>query len=121
VASRKNNSFTFRNAIMQNIPFIIYILIAISWTLSPYSTIVNYSAGVRSSRNGGLIVFALLMTFTFGKLGPRVILARLTMSPFPWFNVGAFGPLIGGAILVNLPFFGMYICYVDWLWGQIPS
>jgi hypothetical protein len=56
--------------------------------------------------SGGLIEFALLITFTFGKLGPRVILARLTKSPFPQFNFGAFGPLIGGALLVNLPFLG---------------
>ncbi|KAF8508579.1 Choline/ethanolaminephosphotransferase [Hysterangium stoloniferum] len=104
VASRQKKTFTFRDAIIQHIPFVIYILLAVIWAMSPYSVIVNRPAAVRSSQTGGLIVFALLMTFTFGKLGPRVILARLTMSPFPWFNSGAFLPLIGGAILVNLPY-----------------
>jgi len=109
IASRQKKTFTFRDALMQNIPFIIYVLIAVFWTMSPYSAIVNKPAAALSSQTGALIVFALLITFTFGKLGPRVILARLTMSPFPWFNFGAFLPLIGGAILVNLPFFGIYL------------
>lgn len=101
----KTAAFSLRTALAQNIPFMLYNLIAISWILSPHSTLISHP----HHKSGGLIEFALLITFTFGKLGPRVILARLTKSPFPWFNFGAFGPLIGGAILVNLPFFGMCV------------
>lgn len=107
MARNKTTTLSFRTALSQNIPFLLYNLIAISWILSPYSTLINHP----DHKSGGLIEFALLVTFTFGKLGPRVILARLTKSPFPWFNFGAFGPLIGGAILVNLPFFGMCVWF----------
>ncbi|OCB88938.1 Choline/ethanolaminephosphotransferase [Sanghuangporus baumii] len=51
---------------------------------------------------GGMVEFALLVMFAFGKLGPRIILARLTRSPFPWLNFGAFVPLALGAVYVNL-------------------
>ena len=49
-----------------------------------------------------MVEFVLLVMFAFGKLGPRVILARLTRSPFPWLNFGAFVPLALGAVYVNL-------------------
>jgi len=100
-ASQEKKSFTLRHALVQNVPFILYNVAALSWVLSPFSRILNPSG------QGSFSAFALLITFTFGKLGPRVILARLTKSPFPWFNIGAFGPLILGSLLVNLPLFGM--------------
>ncbi|KAF8583892.1 Choline/ethanolaminephosphotransferase [Ramaria rubella] len=106
-AASKEKTFSFRTALMQNIPFILYNLSAMSWLLSPHSNLISGSNTGDANKAGGLIEFALLMTSTFGKLGPRVILAHLTKSPFPWFNVGAFGPLIGGAILVNLPSLGI--------------
>jgi len=88
---------------MQHAPFIVYNILAVSWILSPYSTLLTEFGNEHGqSGNRGLIEFTLLVTFTFGKLGPRIILARLTRSPFPWFNFGAFGPLIGGVVLVNL-------------------
>ena len=101
----KSKPFSFVSALSQNIPFALYNLLAAFWILSPHSTLINNS----NINTGNLIEFALLITFTFGKLGPRVILARLTKSPFPWFNCGAFCPLLGGAILGNLPLFGLCV------------
>jgi ethanolaminephosphotransferase len=108
-------SLSFRKSLVQHTPFIIYNLLAVSWILSPHSALLtdthkgDKEALYPQSRQGGLIEFALLVTFTFGKLGPRIILSRLTKSPFPWFNFGAFGPLVGGAVIVNLPFLGLCV------------
>ena len=100
---------SFCDSLVQHTPFIVYNLLAISWILSPYSKLLELNKEQGQSGQRGLIEFTLLVTFTFGKLGPRIILARLTRSPFPWFNFGAFGPLIGGVILVNLPALGLCV------------
>jgi len=75
--------------------------------LSPYSSILPNDNNPVEGQRTYLIEFAILVTLAFGKLGPRVILAHLTHSPFPWWNYGAFFPLIGGAVIVNLPYFGI--------------
>lgn len=94
--SRRDSSLPFLPTLKEHIPFFLFIILACSWVLSPASHILNTNKAL-----GGLIEFAVLVTFAFGKLGPRIILARLTRSPFPWFNFGAFVPLAVGAIYVN--------------------
>ncbi|TDL22620.1 Choline/ethanolaminephosphotransferase [Rickenella mellea] len=97
---RRSKSLRFRLTLIQHIPFLIFSTGVFSWVLSPHSSLLTST----SERSRGLInlKFAILITFSFGKLGPRVILAHLTHSSFPRFNFGAFAPLTIGALYVNL-------------------
>ncbi|KAI5121957.1 hypothetical protein M0805_002028 [Coniferiporia weirii] len=103
--SRRGSSQPFLPTLAQHIPFFLFVGLACAWALSPTSHVLAHSLSYSEHRGraiGGLIEFALLVMFAFGKLGPRVILARLTRSPFPWLNFGAFAPLAIGAAYVNL-------------------
>ncbi|EJD03452.1 Choline/ethanolaminephosphotransferase [Fomitiporia mediterranea MF3/22] len=102
--SRRAANQPFLPTLLQHLPFLLFLTLACSWSLSPSSHILSHSLTYASHKGraiGGLIEFALLVMFAFGKLGPRIILARLTRSPFPWLNFGAFVPLAIGAIYVN--------------------
>ncbi|KLO08212.1 Choline/ethanolaminephosphotransferase [Schizopora paradoxa] len=95
---RREASQAFLPTLSQHAPFFTFLFLACSWPLSPSSRILSvHDPDVL----GGLIEYTLLLTFSFGKLGPRIILARLTRSPFPWFNYGAFAPLAIGVVYVN--------------------
>ncbi|KAI8048966.1 hypothetical protein BDF22DRAFT_700475 [Syncephalis plumigaleata] len=74
---RKGTSFTA--ALAELLPMSVYLVSVVSWALSPYSCIL---------RDNHLVLF---------------VTAHLTRMPFPWFTVMML-PLMGGAILVNLPF-----------------
>lgn len=103
--SRRASKQPFFPTLAQHLPFALFVFLACAWALSPTSHILSHSLSYDTHKGraiGGLIEFALLVTFSFGKLGPRIILARLTRSPFPWFNFGAFVPLAVGATYVNL-------------------
>jgi len=53
-----------------------------------------------------LVLFCLTMSFVFGRMTTKIILAHLTRQPFPYWTV-MLTPLVGGAILGNLPRFGL--------------
>jgi ethanolaminephosphotransferase len=46
------------------------------------------------------------MSFVFGRMTTKIILAHLTRQPFPYWTV-MLTPLVGGAILGNLPRIGL--------------
>ncbi|KAH8119657.1 Choline/ethanolaminephosphotransferase [Phellopilus nigrolimitatus] len=106
--ARRASMQPFLPTLGQHVPFLLFVSLACGWALSPYSHVLSHSVNYTSHKGhaiGGLIEFALLVMFAFGKLGPRVILARLTRSPFPWLNFGAFAPLAIGVVYVNLGVF----------------
>ncbi|KZV87382.1 Choline/ethanolaminephosphotransferase [Exidia glandulosa HHB12029] len=89
----------FTNACLQNLYFAAYSGLILAWLFAPHSAILS---------GGHFLEYTLLMTFTFGKLGPRVILSYLTRAPFPGYDDGAYAPLIAGACIVHiLPLFGI--------------
>ncbi|KAI4097647.1 MAG: hypothetical protein L6R37_006788 [Teloschistes peruensis] len=45
------------------------------------------------------------MSFVFGRMTTKIILAHLTRQPFPLWTV-MLAPLIGGAVIGNLPLLG---------------
>lgn len=67
-----------------------------AWLYSPYSTLL---------RDERLVLFCLTMSFVFGRMTTKIILAHLTRQPFPYWTV-MLTPLVGGAILANLPRLG---------------
>jgi ethanolaminephosphotransferase len=46
------------------------------------------------------------MSLVFGRMTTKIILAHLTKQPFPYWTI-LLAPLIGGALLSNLPAFGL--------------
>lgn len=53
-----------------------------------------------------LTLLCLTLSFVFGRMTTKIILAHLTHQPFPYWTV-MLAPLIGGAVLVNLPILGL--------------
>ncbi|THH09219.1 hypothetical protein EW145_g2177 [Phellinidium pouzarii] len=103
--SRRAAGQPFLPILAQHFPFLLFVGLACSWVLSPSSHVLAHGLSYDAHRGrtiGGLIEFTLLVMFAFGKLGPRVILARLTRGSFPWLNFGTFAPLSVGAVYVNL-------------------
>ena len=74
-------------------PFFVFAFAIGSWLYSPYSTLL---------RENRVVLFCLTMSFVFGRMTTKIILAHLTRQPFPYWTV-MLVPLVGGAVLVNAP------------------
>lgn len=68
-----------------------------AWLGSPHSYLL---------KDNHLILFCLTMSMVFGRMTTKIILAHLTRQPFPYWTV-MLVPLVGGAIIAWLPFFGL--------------
>ncbi|KAK0618425.1 CDP-alcohol phosphatidyltransferase-domain-containing protein [Bombardia bombarda] len=77
-------------------PMAIYSLSIGAWLYSPHSTL-------RSENH--LVLFCVTMSFVFGRMTTKMILAHLTRQPFPYWTVMLW-PLVGGAFFANLPRLG---------------
>lgn len=78
-------------------PIAVYTASICAWLYSPHSTLM---------RENRLVLFCLTMSFVFGRMTTKIILAHLTRQPFPYWTVMLI-PLIGGAVLGNLPRIGL--------------
>lgn len=78
-------------------PIAVYTASIGAWLYSPYSTLM---------RENRLVLFCLTMSFVFGRMTTKIILAHLTRQPFPYWTVMLI-PLVGGAVLANLPRIGL--------------
>ncbi|MCJ1313052.1 hypothetical protein MMC25_006728 [Agyrium rufum] len=88
-------------------PMVIFTASIGAWLFSPYSTLMTENR---------LVLFCLTMSFVFGRMTTKIILAHLTRQPFPLWTV-MLAPLIGGAVLANLPYLGLSrISAVQELW-----
>ncbi|KAL8951581.1 MAG: hypothetical protein Q9183_007449, partial [Haloplaca sp. 2 TL-2023] len=79
------------------LPIVVFTASCSAWLYSPYSTLMQENR---------LVLFCLTMSFVFGRMTTKIILAHLTRQPFPLWTV-MLAPLIGGAVLGNLPFLGL--------------
>jgi len=77
-------------------PILIYTFATSAWFSSPWSILLKQNR---------LVLFCLTQSFVFGRMTTKIILAHLTKQPFPYWTV-LMAPLVGGAILSNLPRFG---------------
>ncbi|KAK3397936.1 hypothetical protein B0T20DRAFT_236188 [Sordaria brevicollis] len=78
-------------------PIVVFTLSVGTWLYSPYSTLME---------ENHLVLFCVTMSFVFGRMTTKMILAHLTKQPFPFWTVMLW-PLVGGAFLGNLPRFGL--------------
>lgn len=96
VQARRKNNLPVLPVFLEWTPMVIFTAAIGAWLYSPHSTLM---------RENHLVLFCLTMSFVFGRMTTKIILAHLTHQPFPYWTVMLW-PLIGGAILANLPIFG---------------
>lgn len=95
--ARRKNNLPIAPVFLEWTPMVVYTLAIGAWVFSPYSTLM---------RDNHLVLFCLTLSLVFGRMTTKMILAHLTRQPFPYWTV-MLTPLVGGAILGNLPRFGL--------------
>ncbi len=80
-------------------PMIIFWFSCLAWLDSPHSSLL---------KNNHMVLWCLTTSFVFGRLTTKIILHHLTRQPFPYFTIMLW-PLVGGAVLANLPTIGSII------------
>lgn len=96
VRARRAKGLPVAPVFLEWIPMAVYTLSIGAWAFSPYSTLME---------ENHLVLFCLTLSFVFGRMTTKMILAHLTRQPFPYWTVMLW-PLLGGALLGNLPRFG---------------
>ena len=97
VKARRAQGLPVAPVFLEWTPIVVYTLAIGAWLYSPHSTLM---------RENRLVLFCLTMSFVFGRMTTKIILAHLTRQPFPYWTV-MLVPLVGGAILGNLPLLGL--------------
>ncbi|RPA86834.1 Choline/ethanolaminephosphotransferase [Ascobolus immersus RN42] len=78
-------------------PIITFSVSCVAWLFSPGSHLLA---------NNHLVLFCITLSFVFGRMTTKIILAHLTKQPFPmWTNLLV--PLVLGATIANLPRVGL--------------
>jgi ethanolaminephosphotransferase len=97
VQARRKQNLPVAPVFLEWIPMITYTLSIGAWVYSPYSSL---------RRDNHIVLFCCTMSFVFGRMTTKMILAHLTRQPFPFWTV-MLTPLVVGALLVNLPVLGL--------------
>ncbi|KAH7313517.1 hypothetical protein B0I35DRAFT_480195 [Stachybotrys elegans] len=111
VQARRKRNLPVAPVFLEWTPMIVYTLCIGLWLYSPHSTLLP---------ENHLMLFCLTMSFVFGRMTTKMILAHLTRQPFPFWTT-MLAPLVGGAIIGNLPRFGLPQVSAElellYLWG----
>ena len=99
VVARRRQKLPVLPVFLEWTPMVIFTLSCGFWLYSPHTTLLEENR---------LVLFCLTMSFVFGRMTTKIILAHLTHQPFPYWTV-LLAPLIGGAMLANLPSFGLCV------------
>jgi len=94
--ARKARNLPIAPVFLEWTPMVVYTGSIGAWLYSPYSSLM---------KDNHLVLFCLTMSFVFGRMTTKIILAHLTRQPFPYWTI-LLTPLVGGAVLANLPRFG---------------
>ncbi|RDW73175.1 sn-1,2-diacylglycerol cholinephosphotransferas-like protein [Coleophoma cylindrospora] len=97
IKARRRDNLPVLPVFLEWTPMVVYTVSIGAWLFSPYSTLM---------KENRLVLFCLTMSFVFGRMTTKIILAHLTRQPFPYWTV-MLTPLVGGAILGNLPRIGL--------------
>jgi ethanolaminephosphotransferase len=95
--ARRKASLPMAPVFLDWTPMSIFCASIYAWLFSPHSSLLTHNR---------LLLFCLTMSFVFGRLTTKIILHHLTRQPFPYWTV-LLVPLIGGALLANLPRVGL--------------
>lgn len=96
VRTRKAKGLPVAPVFLEWSPMVVFCGGLMAWLGSPYSTLL---------RDNHLCLLCLTLSTVFGRVTTKIILAHLTRQPFPYWTV-LLAPLVGGAVMVNLPFLG---------------
>lgn len=96
VKARRKQGLPLAPVFLEWTPIIIFTSSCGAWLYSPYSQLL---------KGEHLVLFCMTMSFVFGRMTTKIILAHLTRQPFPFWTV-MLAPLVGGAVLTNLPRLG---------------
>ncbi|KAK5163533.1 hypothetical protein LTR04_002450 [Oleoguttula sp. CCFEE 6159] len=96
IKARREKNLPVAPVFLEWTPMIVFTGATGAWLYSPYSTLL---------KENHLCLFCLTVSFVFGRMTTKIILAHLTRQPFPYWTV-LITPLVGGAVLANLPFVG---------------
>lgn len=94
--ARRRQNLPLAPVFLDWVPMIVYTGACCAWLGSPNSALL---------RDQHLGLFCLTQSFVFGRMTTKIILAHLTRQPFPMWTI-LLAPLVGGALLVNLPHIG---------------
>ncbi|KAL3494075.1 CDP-alcohol phosphatidyltransferase-domain-containing protein [Aspergillus germanicus] len=97
ISARRKQNLPITPIFKEWIPMAIFTGCNMAWLFSPYSSLLS---------GNRLVLYCWTISFVFGRMTTKIILAHLLRQPFPHWTVLQ-TPLIGGAILANLPFFGL--------------
>lgn len=97
VRSRQRKNLPILPVFLEWTPIVVSTLSTTAWLYSPHSHLL---------KGNHLVLFAVTLSFVFGRMTTKIILAHLTRQPFPFWTM-LLTPLIGGAVLGNLPRFGL--------------
>lgn len=95
--ARRAKNLPFAPLLLEWIPILIYTSATAAWLSSPYAIVL---------KENHLMLWCLTQSFVFGRMTTKIILAHLTRQPFPYWTM-LMTPLVGGAILSNLPRLGL--------------
>jgi ethanolaminephosphotransferase len=96
VKARRERNLPVAPVFLEWTPMAVYSLSIGAWVYSPYSTL---------REENHIVLFCMTMSFVFGRMTTKMILAHLTRQPFPYWTVMLW-PLVGGAVMANLPRLG---------------
>jgi ethanolaminephosphotransferase len=97
VQARRKQNLPVLPVFLEWSPMVVFTGCCMLWLGSPHSNLL---------KKNHLMLFCLTMSLVFGRLTTKIILHHLTKQPFPFWTV-MLVPLIGGAILGNLPYLGL--------------
>lgn len=92
--ARKAKGLPWMPLLLEWTPLVVFCSAIAAWLGSPHSSLL---------KENHLVLFAVTLSLVFGRMTTKIILAHLTRQPFPYWTV-MLVPLIGGAVLVNLPY-----------------
>lgn len=96
VQARRARNLPIAPVFLGLLPLVLFVGALIVWLESPDSYII---------RHNHICLLCITMSFVFGRLTTKIILAHLTRQSFPYWTV-MLAPLLGGAMLVNVRHFG---------------
>lgn len=112
ISVRRKKNLPVAPILKEWLPMAVFTGCNVAWLFSPYSILLA---------EDHLVLYCLTISFVFGRMTTKIILAHLIKQPFPYWTA-LINPLVGGAVLVNLPRFGISIAgWVEllYLWGYL--
>jgi len=96
VEARRKQNLPVAPVFLEWTPMLIFTGSLVAWLGSPYATVLS---------ENHLSLLCLTLSFVFGRMTTKMILAHLTRQPFPYWTM-QLAPLVGAAVMVNLPYVG---------------